>query len=365
MCNQLIDESSTVVTIMTSTSDSLRTRLEERNNYFNRMINLIPVEVYFDQEDQQKKDPAANQDESKASKKGKRKRQRLDPKHHKNVTDIQKEMDENEETAIGGTKEEDSSDEDDGDKKSKMAKPINVEQIQSNLSLNELRTKLQNKILGMKGKRKASDDGTDKQIKKQRRLDKKMKEKKKKEFKENASRNNSMKMLNNKIKLNKENGQKPIVNNEGKVVFSKFDFSESLESKDLRKKKKKQNISNKNVKALLRQVEMKKEKFNEMKEKDPEKAKNVEQKQAWKKAMQKAEGVKLKDDPELLKKSIKKREQIKKRNKKQWDERKVVTEKLIKKRQDKRKKNIKSRKDHKLQKKMKVMKKKGRILPGF
>ena len=50
---------------------------------------------------------------------------------------------------------------------------------------------------------------------------------------------------------------------------------------------------------------------------------------------------------------------------KKWVDRKETVEKTMKERQDKRTKNIKARKDDKLKSKMKKLKKKGRIIPGF
>ncbi len=153
---------------------------------------------------------------------------------------------------------------------------------------------------------------------------------------------------------------KPIYNKEGKMVFSKFDFSQSS-SKD----NKTDLPTGKNYKKILENIEKNKEKMQKLKETDADAAKNVKDKTAWKTALQKAEGAKIKDDPELLKKSIKKRDQKKKKSSKAWEERHDKLDKKMKDKQDKRKKNLHSKKLKTFDRKVKIAKKKGRILPGF
>lgn len=63
----------------------------------------------------------------------------------------------------------------------------------------------------------------------------------------------------------------------------------------------------KNPKKILENLKHQDEKFREMEEKeDKTKVKEMKEKLAWKTILQKAEGQKVKDDPMLLKKSIKK-----------------------------------------------------------
>ena len=146
---------------------------------------------------------------------------------------------------------------------------------------------------------------------------------------------------------------KPVFNKEGKMVFSKFDFDE----------KKPEKTGKKNFKVLLDKAQKDKEKVDKLQETDSDAAKNLKQKQQWQNVLQKAEGIKVKDDPELLKKAMKKREKIKKKSKKNWQERSEKVEAKMKQRQDKRKANIKKKKDGRINKKIDKAKKKGRILP--
>ncbi|XP_005182989.1 surfeit locus protein 6 homolog [Musca domestica] len=147
---------------------------------------------------------------------------------------------------------------------------------------------------------------------------------------------------------------KPVFNEEGKIVFSKFDFAQ--------KKKK----SHKNPREILREIKATDKKINELKESgEVEKALEMKNELAWKKAFDKVEGKKVKDDPKLLYKAIKKRKVEKKKAKKQWTERKQKVEKDIAARQKKRQENLDKRSKDKQKNKLKKAAKKGRVIPGF
>lgn len=96
----------------------------------------------------------------------------------------------------------------------------------------------------------------------------------------------------NKIKV--ENGEvlkipkpKPVFNSQGKMVFSKFDFSEIGVKKKLPK-------SENNPKKILQQLEEKKEKLKYLEESgDKEKAEEIKEKDAWKAALARANGEKV------------------------------------------------------------------------
>lgn len=155
--------------------------------------------------------------------------------------------------------------------------------------------------------------------------------------------------------------QKPIYNQKGELVFSKFDFSNNQLSGDTDSSTK-----SKDLKQILSQALKEKEKMKHLEKKgDKEGAISIAEQKAWSSALQKAEGKKVKSDVEMLKKSIKKQENRKKMSQKKWEQRKETVQKNKMDKQNQRKKNITSRKEAKLDKKMKKMKKKGHIVPGF
>ena len=153
--------------------------------------------------------------------------------------------------------------------------------------------------------------------------------------------------------------KKPVFNKEGNVVFSKFEFSDKQSSGD---KQKSGVITGKNYKVLLDQVEKQKSKIRKVKETNPDKAKSMEEKLKWKSALSKAEGVKVRDNPELLKKSLKKHEKKKEYSRQKWDDREKNVAQQMKQRQDKRAKNIAKKKEGRKENKIKLAKKRGRVV---
>lgn len=169
-------------------------------------------------------------------------------------------------------------------------------------------------------------------------------------------------------KVKEENGEapkvvkvpkpKPVFNSQGHMVFSKFDFSQVGT--------KRKSKTEKDPKKILKQMEHKKQKVQELVESgDKEKAEEIKQKEAWKSVLAKASGEKVRDDPELLKKSIKRVEQQKKQGSKKWESRIEGVQKTIQEKQQKRQENIMKRKKEKKTNKLKKAAKKGRIIPGF
>lgn len=152
---------------------------------------------------------------------------------------------------------------------------------------------------------------------------------------------------------------KPVFNSEGKMVFSKFDFSEIGMKKKLVK-------TDREPKKILQQLQQKKQKLKEMEQSgEKEKAQEIKEKEAWKSVLAKVSGEKVKDDPDLLKKTIKKQEQKKKQSAKMWDTRMDKVKKSLQERQEKRHENIMKRKKEKKLNKLKKSAKKGRVIPGF
>lgn len=101
---------------------------------------------------------------------------------------------------------------------------------------------------------------------------------------------------------------------------------------------------------------------------DPEKRKEIEEKETWLTARRRAEGEKIRDDETLLKKAVKRQDRTKRKSEKEWKERKHAVDSGIKARQKKREENIRKRKEDKKlgkmgKKKSGPTKKKNR--PGF
>ncbi|MGH0151352.1 UNVERIFIED_CONTAM: hypothetical protein FKN15_020384 [Acipenser sinensis] len=154
---------------------------------------------------------------------------------------------------------------------------------------------------------------------------------------------------------------------ESTLVFNKVDVGDEIASKTLQKKKSvKGNLTpliGKNYKQLLSRVEARKAKLEELKGKDEGKAKEMEEKIKWTNVLYKAEGLKIKDNEELLRASLKRKEKSQAAKKKRWGERSEHVLEKMQHRQDKRRRNIQKQKHSKSEKRKDKARKKGRVLP--
>lgn len=96
-------------------------------------------------------------------------------------------------------------------------------------------------------------------------------------------------------------------------------------------------------------MEQHQKRLKELQEADPTKAGEIATKQSWQKAMQRAEGQKILDNPQLLKKKIKRIERSKRKSEREWKERNEEVTRSIKEQQDRRNKNLADRAKKKLE----------------
>jgi len=262
---------------------------------------------------------------------------KLDPSQHKSTAELQAEI-EKQEKILLETENEDVL----------GLKPIKVSSMPS-ASLEELREKLHSKMTVLRGKRKLHTEDTKKDLKKSRTENKETEIAKLKRLKEskNIKRATEVEELLTKVDTVPKNDV-------GELVFSKFDFANGNPTP---KKKK-------NIHKLLQEAEKKKEKLQKMKEENKDKFQEIEKQEAWNNAVKKAEGIKIKDDPKLLKKAIKNKEKLKVKSKKKWEERVETLETQKKDKQKQRKEHLKERRDGSKASKSKNINKKKKK-PGF
>lgn len=108
--------------------------------------------------------------------------------------------------------------------------------------------------------------------------------------------------------------------------------------------------------TALKAAEAKKARLASM---DPEKRKEIEEKDMWLNAKKRAHGERVRDDTSLLKKALKRKESAKKKSEREWKERLEGVQKGKEMRQAKREENIRKRKEEK------GAKKGGKARPGF
>ncbi|XP_017315205.1 surfeit locus protein 6 [Ictalurus punctatus] len=173
------------------------------------------------------------------------------------------------------------------------------------------------------------------------------------------------------VPLSDSTGSKPAKMDTNTIVFNKVEVGEEYVDKATQLKEKKKRkakrgltpLTGRNVKQLLSRVEARKARLEELREKDEKKAKKEEEKMRWTNVLYKAEGLKIKDNEDLLRASLKRKEKMKTRRKKKWAERSQQVLEKMQQRQDKRRKNIQKFKQNKMEKRKQRIRKKGRVLP--
>lgn len=311
-------------------TDELLKQLEAHSSYFTSMLAMIPDKYMHENEEllkgggkfyRNKRERKPKQLIKEASKRAKR--LKLDPEHTE-----------------GGTVEAEPQPE-----LPHVLQRFSVEGKQSG-SLNDLREKLRTKIEALQSRREVVHEGG----------------KKKKVAVKNKDKKKQIKSI---AKTTTATTKKPsVVREDGKIVFSKFDFTTPSEPSDKLDKQKKVNY-----KKLLAKAEAKEQNLKELKEKDAKRSDQLEEQLSWRKAINKARGNKTKDDPGMLKKTLKRKEQQKRSSKMKWKERRNQESKRMEQRQERRQRHIKERLEAKKSRKMGSKAKKSKVKktrnPGF
>ena len=148
------------------------------------------------------------------------------------------------------------------------------------------------------------------------------------------------------------------------ITYSRFEFNNENSIDTNLKKKKSKKFQSKRKKLLntLKQVESEQNEMNRLQEENPDEGELILRSKHWKTALAKAKGEKLRNNIQLLRKSIKKQSKHRKQSAKRWQQNKFEIEKRMKERQEKRQTNIQKRKDDKKAKLKKKLIKKGRLV---
>ncbi|KAF9956150.1 surfeit locus protein [Mortierella alpina] len=364
------------------TVDGLEDRIKEHGSAFDSLLKLIPAQYYITKElseeeqnskyQHNKKRSAPKQEIKERTKKAKK--AKLDPENNKSVTDIQSEL------AAKGNDSElegEGEDEDDVDSETKLdmdeddiieddsEAPVTAKSARHNFegllaqvhtaaqtrapaakSISELRAKLEERLAKFRGNRGAAEASAaaNKPTSRQSILEARLKRKKDKKAAQKLAKekrasggSEGLVVKENEGSLSGAGGRPSAssINDKGEVRFSKFEFD------GLQKKKR----GPTDAQGQLKMVEAHNEKLAALQVVDPEKANALKEKDTWKKALQLAQGEKVKDDVKLLKKTIKREETFKKKSSKEWGERKSTVSKQKDHKQKRREENLKARLD--------------------
>jgi hypothetical protein len=157
---------------------------------------------------------------------------------------------------------------------------------------------------------------------------------------------------------------KPTPTVPNQITFGRFEFNteDSIATKSKTKKFKKLPNKQKRLINTLKKVETEQNEINRLREENPEEGKEILRSKHWQTALAKAKGEKVRDNVQLLRKSIKKQSKVRQQSAKKWQKNKSETDKRVKERQDKRTANLQKRKDDKKAKLKKRLIKKGRLV---
>lgn len=219
------------------------------------------------------------------------------------------------------------------------------EQLEKDAKLAQLREKLASKITAMKEKRKAPGTkvagapSSRQQILELRKLKLEQAQKRKLALMENSD-----------VEEDEDENDDDEDEDEklDSVLFQNIVFEDgdrlTSDLSALRKGKGKKGPSNNDIKSHLAKLQLQKQKISEM---DPEKRLAFEEKSKWNRLISNIEGVKLKDDEKLLKKSLKRKEKQKLKSEREWRERKDTVESTILAKLKRREENLQLRKENK------------------
>jgi len=316
--------------------------IDSHNSFFDELIGLIPASHYLpkteaDIENEKyyhntKKQVTSSKLEAKEIRKAKK--AKYDPNNVKSVQTLQEEK---------KMKEEEAEEEEEDTEMNTEVDIKDLKPMAKVSSITELQERLKKSIDEMRAKRKAQNNNSihsrDELLKKRlkRKHDRKEQIQKKKEKRRKTNDMDGMDLPESQATEGvKATKTKEVEEN---VSFGKIVFDEEV----VQKKKK----GPTDTLGRLKQAEANKEKLEKLKSVDKEKAEALEEKIQWSKAMKMVEGEKIKDDPKLLKKTLKREQKLKERSAKKWNDRQKTVVRQMKEKQKRREENIKNRMNNK------------------
>ena len=195
------------------------------------------------------------------------------------------------------------------------------------VGLSELQRRLREKMAAVSVRKRGGDSGRGRERKQQQRAEEEVKRR------EVARRNKEARQKSVAVAISREPAESS--SSSPQFSFNRFDFNEDKDKAGQKKKK--------SYKSLIVKAEAKQRKLEELKEKDQERGGAAEDKERWSKAVRMARGEKVKDDPSLLKKTVKRLEIKKESRRRKWRERVRAEEERKEARQERRRENIRER----------------------
>lgn len=331
-----------VVAEVVDVGQGLESVIHEHASFFDKLVELIPAKFYLPTDDEKPWFQGLNKKQKEKAKKKtiqnikKSKVQRLDPEKPVTTLELLKK-------SLGKEKANEGEEEED------VVKPFvsGLDGDDRSVTYEELRQRLHRKLEGFRSTRNCADP--EKAAKKREDRDTKrgyhyQDNKRKRDDATDESKPEPDEKLQEKVKKDATEASK-------QLVFGHV----KLQDEEMLGKKRK----------ISKHKELERaKKLEELKKNDPEKGEAIAKKEAWKAAMDRASGIKVHDDPKLIKKSIHKVKKQQEKNAEKWEERVQSRDQLKAEKQKKRSDNIAERINDK--KMRKIAKREKKLLrPGF
>ncbi|CAH8324451.1 unnamed protein product [Eruca vesicaria subsp. sativa] len=315
----------------------IKSMVHQHSEYFDTMVELIPARFYLPDETERKWFPGLSKaQKAKAKRKTtenlkKARRDRLDPEKSALTTlDLLKQKIEKEKLSNEVSDDDDDSEEETDNQKAKT----------DSVTYEELRHRLHRKIDELKGGRGGSDRPR------------------------NHERTKKKKIVPNKRKRESSSEEKTVEENKGKAKLDVEEAAKDLTFGYVKIDDDEEHGKDKKKRRLSKSRELERALKLEAAKKDPEKGEVIAKKHSWQAATNRAAGIKVHDDPKLLKQSIHKEKKRQEKNAEKWKERVEGQQKVRVEKQQKRSGNIADRiEQNKLRK---IAKREKKLLrPGF
>ncbi|XP_048201678.1 surfeit locus protein 6 [Perognathus longimembris pacificus] len=155
------------------------------------------------------------------------------------------------------------------------------------------------------------------------------------------------------------------------LMFNKVEVTEDEPaSKAQRRREKRQKVkgnltplTGRNYRQLLERLQARQGRLEELREQDAGKAQELEAKMKWTNLLYKAEGVKIRDNEQLLQEALKRKEKRRAQRQRRWEKRSAQVVEKMQQRQDKRRQNVRKKKAARAERRLQKARKKGRVLP--
>ena len=334
--------------IQSDPNSDLKTVIHQHSLFFDKLIELIPARFYLASDDTDKPwfqglSKAAKASAKKQSRENimKARRDRLDPEKSSTTLDLLKQS----------LRDEELDSESDGEAD---IKPMisGLENDERSVTYEELRQRLHRRIEELQSNRKKNGGDLDEANKTEKRDERKKKEAGK--FQERKRKRDPR---------DEEDSQHKISDSAAKLAKDVSEASKELTFGHV-KLGNKEELGTKKKRKLSKVKELEKARKLEAEKKDPEKGEIISKKLSWKAATSRAAGIKIHDDPKLLKQSMQKEKKSHQKNAEKWKERVETRERMRSQKQQTRSENIAERIHQK--KMQRIAKREKKLMrPGF